>query len=380
MTILLLVIYSSFISLGLPDSLLGAAWPVMSTFFGMKVSYAGVISFTVSGCTVVSSLSAMWLHRKLGTGRTVAFSTMLTGVSLLLFSVMPNFWLLIPPAVFLGLGAGAIDSAINNYVALHYPASQMSFLHCCWGVGASVGPVILSAFINRGSWQQGYRVIAVIQLCLGLIQFFSIKLWKDSDSGLDGGTKALTGGSAPGTRPFALLAFFFYSCMEAVSILWIPTYFVNRFSCGAAFAAKASTALFIGITGGRFLSGIISSKVGVKRIIFCSSVFIAASFVGLLLCSSQNTAIVLVFLIGLGMAPVFPSMIHRTPRRFGSQLSPKIIGQQMASAYLASTCIPPVMGILFNSAGFHLLPFFCVICACCLFAFTAMVEHKNNIE
>ncbi|NLY07191.1 MAG: MFS transporter [Spirochaetales bacterium] len=379
MTVLLLLTYLTFISLGLPDSLLGAAWPVMHLSFGVPVTYAGFLSFTASACTVVSSLCAMWLNKHLGTGRTVAFSTLLTGLALLAYSLCLNFWLLIPIAIALGLGGGAIDSALNNYVALHFEARHMSFLHSFWGVGATIGPMILSAFIVHSSWRMGYRVIALFQLGLCLIQFFSIRLWKDGRDSADGHVSIISGGSKPWTKWLAMLSFFFYCAIETTGILWISTYFVNRFNADAVLAARASSMLFFGITGGRFLSGFVATRLGVKKLIYFGAALCAVGSVSLLFISTSSVALWAVLAMGLGMAPIYPDMIHRTPRRFGSMLSPKIIGFQMAAAYVGSTCVPPLMGILFNDVSFTFLPVLGILCSFMVILFTAVIEHGNNV-
>jgi fucose permease len=379
MTVLLILTYFSFISLGLPDSLLGAAWPMMHLDFQVPVTYAGILSFTASGCTVVSSLAAMWLNRHLGTGKTIAFSTLLTGIALVLYSFCGNFWLLIPISIALGLGGGAIDSALNNYVALHFQARHMSFLHAFWGIGATLGPVILGAFMARGSWRGGYRTIAAVQLSLCLVQFLSIPLWKEGRGGSDSKT-LISGGSKPWTRYLAMLSFLFYCAAEGTSFIWVSTYFTQVLGSDAVFAAKASSAVFLGITCGRLVSGLVAERTGVRKLIYIGAGLAAAGFACLPFASSQQLGLAIVFIAGMGMGPIYPDMIHRTPRRFGSEVSPKIIGQQMAAAYVGSTCVPPLMGLVFNSLSFKALPVLGIACMTAVIVLTSIIESGNNIE
>ncbi|MCI1208664.1 MAG: MFS transporter [Treponema sp.] len=377
MSFLLIIIYLSFISLGLPDSLLGAVWPVMQPEFGVSVPFGGYLGMTVSVCTVISALSAMWLHKHLGTGKTIAISTTLTALSLLGYSLAPSFWMLFPLAVVLGLGGGAIDSALNNYVAVHYRARHMSFLHACWGVGATVGPLILSVFLAHGSWRNGYRLIAVIQGILAALQFISMPLWKKQDSIEQNPGETMKGTVNPRTKILAMLSFLFYCAYETSCILWIATYFVRKLGTDKVSGARASSAFFFGITAGRFLSGFISDKVGVKRMIYLGSAIAFLGSAGLLVTTSLPAAYALTLLIGLGCAPIYPSMIHRTPRRYGSELSPKIIGLQMATAYIGSTAVPPLAGLLAVHSSFSIIPIIGLFCMLMVFGFTWIIEHSS---
>ena len=378
MTLLLVVIYLSFISLGLPDSLLGAAWPSMHVSLGVPVSYAGIISFVISGGTVISSLSSMWLFKHLGTGKTIGYSTLLTAFSLLGFSLSPSFILLLPLSITLGLGAGAIDSSLNNYVAVHYEASHMSFLHASWGLGASLGPFILSVALVHGSWQNGYRSIAFIQAALTLMQFSSLKLWKRQEVDAQEERKErIVATKSDKTLYLAYGAFLFYCSYEACCILWISTYFVKILESNPIAAAKATAFFFIGITSGRLLSGFISQRVGVVRMIYCGIIISFVFTVMMLFTKTPEVTLFMVFFNGLGLAPLYPSMIHRTPRRYGSNLSPLVIGRQMATAYVGSSVVPPLMGLLAVHTSFKVLPLSGIIFLTLLLISTLIIENSK---
>lgn len=377
MTTLLVIIYLSFISLGLPDSLLGAVWPVMHQDLNVPIPYGGYLSMTVSFCTIISSLCAMKLHKWFGTAKTITFSTLLTALAITGFAFCPNYYLMFPIAIVLGLGAGAIDSALNNYVALHYKASQMSFLHACWGLGATIGPLILSYNIHHSVWQNGYKTIAILQGILCLFQFLSFPLWKkpDTESGNEDSKYVVSVNTK--TKPLALLSFLFYCAFEASCIVWIATYFVQVLHSAPQESAKASSAFFIGITGGRLISGFITNKVGVKRMIYLSSILTIIGAVVLFLSNSIIVSFIAVVFIGLGCGPIYPSMIHRTPRRYGSENSPKIIGQQMATAYVGSSLIPPIIGNLALILGFKIIPVVGILFLFIVFLFTYIIEHSK---
>lgn len=383
MTILLVIIYLSFISLGLPDSLLGAVWPVMHTDFAVPIPFGGYLNMLVAFCTVISSLFAMKIHKWLGTAKTIAISTTLTALAILGFSITPSFWFMFPLAIVLGLGAGAIDSALNNYVALHYKASHMSFLHCCWGIGATIGPLILSYNIKNATWRRGYLIIAIAQASLAAIQFVSMPLWKNRDGQKNAEGVNFTQTVSAKTKPLALLSFFCYCAFETSCILWIATFFVQVLGVSPEISARASSAFFVGITSGRLISGFVSDKVGVKKMIYISSLLAIFAVVILLLSKSLTVSFVATFLTGLGCGPLYPSMIHRTPRRYGSELSPKIIGQQMAAAYVGSTLMPPILGNIAMTTGFTIIPIFGIALISLVFIFTHIIEKSkpgNNLS
>ncbi len=364
-TLLLVIIYLSFISLGLPDSLLGSAWPAMRTDMALPVSYAGILSFIITGGTIISSLLSDKVIRRFGTGKVTAVSVGMTAFALLGFSISPGFLWLCFLAVPLGLGAGSVDTALNNFVALHYKARHMSWLHCFWGVGATAGPIIMSLFIGiQSGWKIGYRTIGIIQVCLVVILFASLPLWKK----VGGSTKTeeLTGASPSfidilrvnGAKP-AFLTFFCYCALESSAGLWGSSYLVLVKGVSSGTAAKLVSLYYFGITLGRFISGFITMKLSNRSLIRIGEAVVITGLVCLLL----PIDIVLIqtvgfLLIGLGCAPVFPSLIHETPTRFGKDLSQTFIGIQMACAYIGSTLMPPIFGFIAQKTSFGLFPFF----------------------
>lgn len=384
MTVLLVIVYMTFISLGLPDSLLGSAWPILHTVLNVPVEYAGILSFTTSICTVIASLSAMWLNKRLGTGKTIAISTLMTSIALFGYSFSPTFWFLIPFSLVLGLGGGAIDSALNNYVALNYEAKHMSFLHAFWGLGATFGPLILSIGLSDNNYKFGYRTIAIIQLFLAIVQFFFVKKFDNTEhhrnKSLESSKEAkniIIGTSREWTSYLAMLAFFFYCSAETSMFVWISTYGVNYLGFDAAVAARIASMFFIGITSGRILSGIISDKIGIVNMIYLSTLVSAIAAFILLLNINSYVSIISILFIGFGFASIYPSMIHRTPRRFGSFLSPKIIGFQMASAYVGSSITPPIVGVIMQKFGYNSLSILVVLFSISIMLLTKIIEVKK---
>jgi len=355
----------SFISLGLPDSLLGSAWPVMRTDMALPVSFGGILSFIITGGTIISSLLSDKVIRRFGTGKVTAVSVGMTAFALLGFSVSPGFPWLCVLAVPLGLGAGSVDTALNNFVALHYKASHMSWLHCFWGVGATVGPIIMSFYLRSESgWKMGYRIIGIIQVCLVVVLFASLPLWKL----VGGSTKSedISGDSLKfidilrinGAKP-ALLTFFSYCSLESSAGLWGSSYLVLVKGISSETAAKLVSLYYFGITLGRFISGFITMKLSNSSLIRIGEAVIITGLVFLLLPVDWVFIQTVGFLlIGLGCAPVFPSLIHETPVRFGKDLSQAFIGMQMACAYVGSTLMPPIFGFIAQRTSFCLFPFF----------------------
>ncbi len=384
-TILLIIIYLAFISLGLPDSMLGAAWPVAYTQLGVSVSFAGLVSVGITFGTVISSLVSVRVIRRFGTGGVTAACVLLTGSALLGISFTHSFVMLLLLAVPLGLGGGAIDAALNNYVALHYKASHMSFLHSFWGVGATVSPLIMSHFLKQnGNWHGGYRFVSIIQLSLALVMFLSLPLWgKVSHAKPDellGDQIEIDNRAAIKKRGaiFAVLSFFFYCAAEASVGLWAATYFVTVRGVEASVAASWGSLFFFGIMGGRVVSGLLAMRV--KERVLINTGLIVSVFGALLLALPlpQQFSLAGLLLFGLGCAPVFPNLIHITPQRFGKDFSQAIIGLQMASAYVGATLMPPVVGWVGQLVGFAGLPYFLLACIALLYMTIIVCNRKTG--
>ncbi len=369
-SILLLIIYIAFISLGLPDSLLGSAWPVMRQEFQVPLSYAGIISMIISGGTILSSLMSDRLTKKLGTGLVTAVSVFLTAAALFGFSASTQFYMLCIWAVPYGLGAGAIDAALNNYVAIHYSSRHMSWLHCFWGVGTIISPYIMSYAITRPfSWNGGYRIVSVIQLAITALLFFCLPLWKkagNTDGESDNDKSSASGGLLNALRikgvSQVLAGFFAYCAAESTVGLWASSYLVQARNIPAKQAASFASLFFIGITAGRFLSGLVTERLGDRKLIRIGSLTAAFGILCIALPISASWFSLCGFIIiGLGCAPVYPSIVHSTPYNFGKENSQAIIGLQMACAYVGSTFMPPLFGLIANHINIWLLPLFLAI-------------------
>lgn len=363
--LLLLIIYISFISLGLPDPLLGAAWPTMQVEFGVPVSYAGGISMVITFCTIISSLLSDRMTIRFGTGRITAFSVAITAVALFGFSVSREYWMLLLWAIPYGLGAGNVDASLNNYVALHYASRHMSWLHCMWGVGATVGPYVMGAALTGGmGWNSGYRFIAILQIVLSVILFVSLPLWKErkDQTKETEPRKPLSLKQIfriPGIRE-VMIAFFCGCAMETVVGLWASSYFVVKNQLPADLAASYASLFFIGMTVGRAISGFLTYKLNDTQMIRLGSSLIALGIVVMLLPMGIVSGIVGLVIIGLGCAPVYPCIIHSTPAHFGEGNSQAIIGVQMASAYSGVLLLPPLFGLVANYLSAALLPVYLI--------------------
>jgi len=373
-TILLIIIYLAFISLGLPDSLLGAAWPVAYAQLGAPLAYAGIVSVGITVGTVISSLISVRVIRRFGTGVVTAACVALTGGALLCISFAQSFVVLLLLAIPLGLGGGAIDAALNNYVALHYKASHMSFLHSFWGVGATISPLIMSHFLKQnGNWHGGYRFVSIIQLSLAVVMILTLPLWgKVSHAKADellGDLPEIDNRTAIQKRGalLAILSFFFYCAGEASVGLWAATYFVSVRGVDPSVAASWGSLFFFGIMGGRMVSGLLAMRVKERVLINTGLILAVVGVVLLALPLGQVFSLAGILLFGLGCAPVFPNLIHITPQRFGKNYSQAIIGLQMASAYLGSTLIPPLVGWIGQNHGFTWLPYFLLACLALLY-------------
>ena len=367
--LLLVIIYLAFISLGLPDALLGAAWPSMYPQFDVPVSYAGIISMIIALGTVVSSLQSDRLTRKLGTGKVTALSVGMTAMALFGFSISHSFGMLCLWAIPYGLGAGSVDASLNNYVALHYESRHMSWLHCMWGVGAAAGPYIMGYVLTAGwGWNLGYRIIAVLQIVLTAILLCSLPLWKKRPTEVlqDGKVQTAKALSIREVLRLAgakeiLVCFFCYCALEQTTGLWASSYLTLHKGVSADMAATFASMFFIGITVGRALSGFLTMKLNDVQMIRLGEVIIGIGIVVMLLPFGQNLSLAGLILIGLGCAPVYPCVIHSTPAHFGADKSQSIIGIQMACAYVGTCLMPPVFGLIANHVTVALLPVYLLI-------------------
>lgn len=381
--ILLIIIYLSFISLGLPDSLLGSAWPTMYPQLDVPVSYSGIVFMIISVGTIISSLQSDRLTRKLGTGKVTAISVCMTAVALFGFSISNSFWQLCLWAIPYGLGAGSVDASLNNYVALHYESKHMSWLHCMWGVGASVGPYIMGAIITGGgTWNGGYRTISLIQVVLTAILFFSLPLWKGrpqikDESGKEAEVKAL---SLKEVLKFCgvkevLICFFCYCALEQTTGLWASSYLTLYKGVPAETAASFASMFFIGITLGRAFSGFITMKLNDVQMIRLGQGIIALGVVIMFLPLGATVSLIGFVIIGLGCAPIYPCIIHSTPTHFGADKSQAIIGIQMASAYVGTSLMAPLFGLIAEHITVALLPVYLVAILVLMF-----VMHETLIR
>ena len=366
-SLLLPIIYVAFISLGLPDSLLGSAWPSMYPQLGVPVSYAGIISMIISLGTIISSLNSDRLTRALGTGKVTAISVGMTAAALFGFSVSGQFWMLCLWAIPYGLGAGSVDAALNNYVALHYESRHMSWLHCMWGIGTMISPMVMGAALAGGMpWTSGYRYIALFQILLTAVLFVSLPLWQKRTAGTSGeeaAPTALTFGRVlhlPGAKE-VMLCFFCYCALETTAGLWASSYLTLSRGVPAGTAASFASLFYIGITAGRAACGFLTLKFNDVQMIRMGQGILAVGVLALLVPGPQVLALAGLVLVGLGCAPIYPSIIHSTPDHFGAERSQAVIGIQMASAYVGNLAMPPLFGLLANNITPALFPFYLLV-------------------
>lgn len=367
--LLLVIIYLAFISLGLPDALLGAAWPSMYPQFDVPVSYAGIISMIIALGTVVSSLQSDRLTKKLGTGKVTALSVCMTAMALFGFAASHSFGMLCLWAIPYGLGAGSVDASLNNYVALHYESRHMSWLHCMWGVGASAGPYIMGYALTAGwGWNSGYHIIAVLQIVLTAILLCSLPLWKQRPAEVlqDGKVQPAKALSIREVLQLAgareiLVCFFCYCALEQTTGLWASSYLTLHKGVSADTAATFASMFYLGITVGRALSGFLTMKLNDVQMIRLGEVIIGIGVLVMLLPFGRSLSLAGLILIGLGCAPVYPCVIHSTPAHFGADKSQAIIGIQMACAYVGTCLMPPVFGLIANHITVALLPVYLLI-------------------
>ena len=380
--LLLPLIYIAFISLGLPDGLLGAGWPTMYGELGVPVSWAGIVSMIIAVGTIVSSLLSDRLTRKLGAGRVTALSVALTAVALLGFSWSGQFWMLCLWAIPYGLGAGSVDAALNNHVAVHYTSRHMSWLHCMWGVGASVGPYIMGYALSLGRhWSAGYQWVAIIQVALVLVLALSLPVWHRQHSPANAAS-AQTAPPLPYRRllrlpgvPAVMLTFLCYCALEQTAALWASSYLNLHKAMPKETAAFFGSLFFLGITAGRGLNGFLTLRWSDARLTHMGFAVIALGIGLLALPLGKYGALAGLVLVGLGCAPIYPCIIHATPDHFGLDHSQAIIGLQMASAYVGSCLMPPLFGFLASHLGQGILPVYLLV-----FLLIMVLSHKTLLK
>lgn len=370
-TALLVVIYLAFVGMGVPDSLFGTSWPVMYREFDLPVSYAGIVSMICCGGTIVSSLMSSRLINRFGTGRVVAVSTAMTALAILGYRYSPSLWMICLFAIPLGLGAGSIDTALNNYVALHYSAAQMSYLHCFYGVGVALSPYFISLVITGpDTWRGGYSIAFYIQLIIAIVCFAALPLWKKAHSG------ALSPMGEPEpeskTVPISQLAkmpevrSIWLIFMASVGIecscgSWAATFLVDYKMMAADSAAEIMVVYYVGMTLGRFLSGLLSSRLAGWRMILLGQAVVLAAIVLLLLPFGPIVSAAGLFLVGLGNGPVYPNLTHLTPINFGREVSQSVVGSQLAAANTGAMLLPPIFGLVARALGVYLLPWYLLL-------------------
>ena len=382
-SLLLPVIYLAFISLGLPDSLLGSAWPSMVGQLGADLSWAGIVSMIISAGTIVSSLCSERLNARLGTGGVTAVSVLLTAAALFGFSTCTRFWQLCVWAVPYGLGAGSVDAALNAYVSLHYKSRHMSWLHCMWGVGASAGPVIMGRALAGGSWQGGYRIISLIQFGLTAVLLLSLPLWKRPQKTPEGADYTPEHRTLPQLLrmpgvPQVLLCFFCYCALESTAGMWAASYCTLVRGIDAGTAAGWASTFYLGITIGRGVCGFLTIKINDQNMIRLGQVLIALGVVLVLLPAGQGVLFAGLVTIGLGCAPVYPSIIHETPANFGREVSLAMTGIQMAFAYVGSCLMPPLFGLLAQYVTPALYPWFLAALLALMFSMAESLHRRTR--
>lgn len=379
-SLLIAVIYLAFISLGLPDSLLGSAWPTMQTVFHVPSSYAGYVSMMISFMTIISALAGPGLIKRFQTKWIVIVSIFLTVIGLLGFSFTAQYWMLFLFAVPYGLGAGSVDASLNHYVANHYSSSVMNFLHCFYGFGAVISPNLMALALKYARWNEGYRWTAYIQIGILFICILSLPLWKNNEKeaqDTEENVGIMEAVKVPGVI-LTLIAFFSYCAGEATCFLWTSSYFAGtRQGMSEGLIAAFGSLIFGGLMLGRLISGFISNRLGDRLLI---RIGIALEFAGILLIALPVKGYTLAaagFLIaGTGMGPVYPAIQHMAPDNFGKKYSAAVIGLQMASAYLGSTLMPMVFGKLQQSAGIWIMPLYLTLFAFLNIAFLEFAYQK----
>ena len=385
MTSLLIgIIFLAFISLGLPDAILGGSWPTMYQEFDVPVSFAGIITIIISLGTIISSLMSDRMTYRLGAGKVTAISVATTAIALFGFSISGSFIELCLWAIPYGLGAGGVDASLNNYVAVHYSSRIMSWLHCMWGLGAMTGPYVLSFVLTGGgTWNTGYKVVAFIQVVLTSFLIVSLPLWKKRETVLDETGEEVPAKALSLKEVFAIkgakdimVAFFCYCALEQTAGLWASSYMVLHKGVLEAVAASYASMFYIGITVGRFVSGFITAKLNDKQMIRLGMAILAVGVGILFLPLSEYVVLAGFILIGIGCAPIYPCIIHSTPEIFGADKSQAIVGVQMASAYTGTLIMPFIFGIIANQITVALLPLYlCVIFVVMMVMYERLVRN-----
>lgn len=382
-SLLLALIYLGFVSLGLPDSLLGAGWPVMHGFFQVPVPYMGFISMIVSGCTIASSLISHKVTRKFGTEIVTVFSVFLSAIALLGFSFATKFWMLVILAFPYGLAAGAIDAALNNYVALHYASKHMSWLHCFWGVGTIVSPFVMSYALSTSVWNNGYRIVSCIQVVIGLLFLFTLFLWKENKNEVAEKMQEKHVGIIGALKikgvPYMLIGFFAYCSAEATTMGWASTYFFNVKGIDGETAAAYASLVFIGLTAGRFFGGFLMDKLGDRKMLrLGTAITLCGIFCLWIPVGNEIFAVIAFVIIGLGYAPIYPCIIHATPSNFGAENAGAIIGIQIASAYVGCTFMSPLYGLLGRYLGYRMMPIYLFVFIVLMICMTEKTFHVTQ--
>lgn len=383
-TLLLIIIYIAFIGLGVPDSLFGTAWPAIYTDLDLPVSWASIVTIIVSCGTIISSLLSSWLISRFGTGKITAVSTLMTALALLGFSCSDSMLWLCLCAVPLGLGAGSIDTALNNYVALHYEASHMNFLHCFYGVGVSLSPYLMSLALSQGTWENGYRTVFWFQLAIAALTILTLPLWKKvrhSKNGEEEEAPRVVSFPALMKMPrvrMACLVFIGYCALEYTCGTWGSTFLVNAKGAAADTAARMVTFYYIGLALGRFLSGVLAGRLHSRQLVKIGQTILLAAIASLFLPLPSAFCSVSLFFIGLGNGPIFPNMLHLTPELFGKDLSQAVIGAEMATSYVGVLLAPALFGLIAQNVTAALFPVYLLVLYALMITGTAASVYKRG--
>lgn len=383
-TFLLIVIYIAFIGLGVPDSLIGSAWPAIHTELNTPIEAVSVITFLISGCTVLSSMFSTKILNKFGTAKVTAFSTAMTAAALLGYSFAPSFWLMIPLAVVLGLGAGAIDSGLNNYVALHFKASHMNYLHCFYGIGVSLSPYLMSHALSNVGWRSGYRYSFYVQAVIAILLIISVPFWKkysfseDTEEEKDVNLTFLQMAKKADVR-LVWIIMIATNAIEYACGVWGSTYLVEQKGFETKYGALALTIYYIGMSVGRFASGLLAGKISTWKRIVIGTIILAPAVVIMILPLHGAVSVIGLFLIGLGNGSIYPNMIHLTPHNFGKEVSQSIMGSQIAFAYIGVMLAPPTVSIICRFFGIKIYPvILAILYALMIIALKCFVNHLKK--